>query len=260
MDAWRRLCQFRAEHSLHWTPEHMTRKSILLTAVFTFPLLAACAQEKSPADMVDLTDRAAVEQIVREYIIANPEVIEEALVELSRRERAETAAKLASDPRDYSIGPEDAKVTIVEFFDYRCGFCKRSMDWLLDQHDENPEDVRIVFKEFPILSRESQVAALAALAAGRQGKYNEMHQALMASRSDFSDEAIDNVARGIGVDVTKMRKDMEDEELIAQLGDIRNEAITLGAEATPTFFINGRVVSGWDQRTLDSMVKEELAR
>jgi len=258
------------------------RLSLLAATALVGPLLTSgCAQETTsttapdraaveevvrdvlkdtgPVVNVETSDREAIESIIREYIVQNPEVIEEALIELAARERAEMAERLASDPRDFTLGPEDAKVTIVEFFDYRCGYCKRGMDWLLETSASNPDTVRVVFKEFPILSPESRNAALAALAAGRQGKYNEMHQALMESRSDFSDEAIDEIAEQVGVDVDKMRADMQSPELQQHVADVRTQAIEAGAEATPTFFINGRVVAGWDPASLDRIVAEELA-
>ncbi len=237
----------------------MKLTSLLVAATCGVPLLVACAQA-NPAEKVSVADRAAVEQIVRDYILDNPEIIEEALIELAARERAKTAIALASDPRDFSIGPADAKVTIVEFFDYRCGFCKRSMDWVMDTAETHPDDIRVVFKELPILSEESRTAALAALAAGEQGKYMEMHQALMQSRSDFSDAAIDEIARTVGVDVKKMRADMGSRELLQQVADVREQAISVDAGATPTFFINGRVVAGYDEKTLDTIVSEELQR
>lgn len=257
------------------------RISLLATGVLlTAPLLAACAQDKAtvqpsrdsiedvvrevlaetaPVVNVETSDREAIEAVIRDYLVENPEIIEEALVELAARERAEMARALANDPRDFSIGPADAKVTIVEFFDYRCGFCKRSMDWVLGVAADNPDTVRVVFKEFPILSPQSRDAALAALASGKQGKYNEMHQALMESKSDFSEAAINEIARDLGVDVEQMRKDMAAQDIQQQIADVRTQAIEAGAEATPTFFVNGRVVAGWDPATLDRMVAEELA-
>jgi protein-disulfide isomerase len=247
----------------------MTPALRALAAVLPVAVLSACSPQSAQAAPqtargvsvdVDTSDRAAIEAVVRDYLIAHPEVVEEALVALSEKRMAENAAKLASDPRDFSIGPVDAKVTIVEFFDYRCGYCKRSMDWVLATARENPEDVRVVFKEFPILSAESRTASLAALAAGRQGKYNAMHQALMASKSDFSDAAIDEVAKSVGVDVKRMRADMKTKEILQHVSDVRDGALAVGAEATPTFFINGRVVAGYDVATLDRFIAEELAK
>lgn len=242
----------------------------LAPLALALPLMAACAQEKTPAApaagggealvRVDASDREAIEAIVRNYLISHPEVLEEALQELAARRQAELARKMASDPRDYSIGPADAKVTIVEFFDYRCGYCKRSMEWLLEVAAENKDDVRVVFKEFPILSAESRNAALAALAAGRQGRYNEVHQALMSSKSDFSDAAIDAVAKAAGVDVKRMRADMKSKELQQQIVDVRSQAIEAGAESTPTFFINGRMIAGYDVISLNRVLEEELAK
>ena len=116
--------------------------------------------------------------------------IEEALIALTEKRQAEedqrtrdaiaeNTDRLLNSPGDYSIGPADAKVTVVEFFDYRCGFCKRSASWATGLPEKYDGDVRVIFKELPILSTESEKAALAAIAAGKQGKYIEMHMGLM---------------------------------------------------------------------------------
>lgn len=256
----------------------MTRFRLALLSSLTLAFLPACAQDaettRSDAELrelirdvisedatalrVDVDDREAMEAVIKAYLIENPEVIEEALIELARREREALMAELVSDSRDFSIGPADAPITIVEFFDYRCGYCKRSMDWVLEAAEDNPETVRVVFKEFPILSAESRTAALAALAAGEQGLYNEMHIALMESRSDFSAEAIDDIAREVGVDVEKMRADMRSTAIQTHVADVRQQAIEAGAEATPTFFINGQVIRGFDQNSLNRILAEEL--
>ena len=151
----------------------MSRKLLSAAAVAALILTPACAQE------FDAADREAVESIVRDYILENPEIIEEAIIKLSERERAAEVAMrseaalanydaLANNPSDFSIGPADAPVTVVEFFDYRCGFCKRSTSWALGLPEQYDNKVRVVFKEMPILSPESEKAALAAIAAGKQ--------------------------------------------------------------------------------------------
>ena len=207
-------------------------------------LTPACAQ-----DQVDPTNRGAIEEIVRSYILENPEIIEEALIELSNRERiaeqervrdniASNQDELFNNASDFSIGPADAPVTIVEFFDYRCGFCKRSADWAVGLPEQFDNQVRVVFKEYPILSPESEKAALAAVAAGKQGKYVDMHLALMEldNGSGFGPEQIDEVAESVGVDVTKMRADMQSIDVQAAVADSKALARTLGISGTPTMW------------------------
>ncbi len=236
-----------------------------MAAVFLTP---ACAQEK-----IDTTDKAAIEKIVHDYIVANPEIIEEALIALSAKERAAEAERLAAsvlenseqiynDPDDYYIGPSDAPVTLVEFFDYRCGYCKRSAEWAMDLPEKYDNQVRVVFKEYPILSPESEKAALAAIAAGKQGKYAEMHLALMQldNKVGFGAEQIDDVARSVGVDVAKMRADMTSIDVQRAVSKSKSLARAVGIEGTPNFLIGTNVVPGANTDYVESLIEAELGK
>lgn len=246
----------------------MLRKPLAAFALIALALTPACAD--SPA--TSTTDKEAIEEIVRNYILENPEIIEEALIKLAENERAKTQqAQIAavaankdalySTASDYAIGPDDAKVTVVEFFDYRCGFCKRSTDWIQDLPEKYDGEVRVVFKELPILSPESEQAALAALAAGKQGKYAEMHIGLMElpSNTGFKPADIDKVAKSVGVNVEKMRADMRSTDIQSQLSDMKVLASKLDVNGTPTFFIGDRPVpNGANQGALYEMIEAEL--
>jgi len=224
--------------------------------------ISGCAQAESKGrDM----KRADVENIIKEYLMENPEILREALIELDKKEdRAALAAvsdALFKDPRDVSIGPKDAKVTVVEFFDYNCGFCKQSADWLKDVMEKYPDDVRIVFKELPILdgrTKTSRNAAKAALAAARQGKYSTMHFSMMNERS-LTEERVFALAEKAGLDIDKLKKDMKDKELDRQLEDgllLANRIPSL--TGTPFFVINDDFIAGADKTKLDEMLKEAL--
>ena len=224
--------------------------------------VSGCAQAESKGrDM----KRADVESIIKEYLMENPEILREALIELDKKEdRAALAAvsdALFKDPRDVSIGPKDAKVTVVEFFDYNCGFCKQSSDWLKGVMEKHPNDVRIVFKELPILdgrTKTSRNAAKAALAAGRQGKYSTMHFSLMNERS-LTEDRVFALAEKAGLDMDKLKKDMEDKELDRQLEDgllLANRIPSL--TGTPFFVINDDFIAGADPTKLDKMLEDAL--
>ena len=216
--------------------------------------LTACGESTStPADNVPETaqSREDIEKIVRAYILENPEIIMEAMDVLAERRTLDIAAELEADERAFSYGPEDAAVTIVEYFDYRCTYCKRSLDWVMEQAEPDSGDVRIIFKEFPILSEQSRRAALAAVAAAEQGKYMEFHQALMRSPEALTDEKIDEIAESVGLNLTKLHKVMEDPKTMEYLQSVREEAIQYGAEATPSFFINGELIQGYDRAKLE---------
>lgn len=229
---------------------------------------ASCAQA-APSDL----DRAEIEEIVRAYILENPEIIREAMVELQRKQAREAEQRtrdaleqysdqLLRDPRDFAIGPRDAKVQIVEFFDYNCGFCKRSTGWVQNILNEHPDDVRFVFKELPVLTgREgtSYTAARAALASARQGKYKRMHFALMDERA-LTKERILQVAKAQGLNVEQLERDMDDPAILRQIEDAHDLSANIPAlTGTPFFVINDAYVSGASVEQLNAAVDEALA-
>lgn len=246
----------------------MNRTLSAALATTAIMLTPACAQ-----DRVNTADKEAIEEIVHNYILDNPEIIEEAIIRLTERQRAEAQEEkveailanmdaLYQNEADYSIGPADAPITLVEFFDYRCGYCKRSTEWVMGLPTKYDNNVRVIFKEMPILSAESEKAALAAIAAGRQGKYVEMHQALMAldNKSGFTPDEIDRVAAEAGVDVAKMRADMTSLDVQRQVADSKGLARTLGLEGTPNFLLGAVNVEGANTEYLEQLIEDELQK
>lgn len=244
----------------------MNRKLATIFAASTLALIPACAQ-----DDVNTSDKAAIEKIVRAYILENPEIIEEALIKLTTQQEQATAEEarakieankdaLYNNDADYFIGPADAEVAVVEFFDYRCGYCKRSLGWTMNLVDKYPGKVKVIFKELPILSPESETAAHAAIAAGEQGKYLEMHEALMEldNSSGFTDEAIDEAARSVGVDVEKMRADMQTAKVKKVIADSSALARKLGIGGTPNFLVGTESVPGADQAAVQRLIEAAL--
>src|SRR5690606_8747648 len=181
----------------------------------------------------------------------------EALDALAERNNAERWQQIRNDPRDFSIGPANAAITVVEFYDYRCAYCHAAMEWVLDL-TRTRRDVRIVFKELPILSDASMEAARAALAARPQGRYLQFHQALMSFPldRDLTSAEIDTLARRSGIDVTRMRRAMENPEITAILEQNRAQAIDYNISGTPGFVINGELIPGFNQPMLESRLRE----
>ena len=193
---------------------------------------------------------------VRAYLLANPQVLDEVMAarqvaeEGARVEAINTAvaanpALMAADPRDPAFGPADAKVTVVEFFDYRCPGCKAvSADYL--RLVRSHPDVRFVFKDWPILDRgddvTSQYAARAALAAHQQGKYLAVYEALMTERS-LSQEAIDRILVANGVALPQAHAVIAASETSRHIADIHTTAATIHLTGTPTFLINGKATA-----------------
>jgi protein-disulfide isomerase len=229
------------------------RQMARLILTFVFALMAASAP--AAAQSFNTQEQAEIRAVVRDYLVRNPDVLREALDALAERTEAQRWQTIKSDTRDFSMGPADAPIVIVEFFDYRCGFCHAALEWVTDVA-RSRNDVRIVFKEFPILSQESMEASRAAVAAMPQGRYWQFHQALMGFRGELSSERIDQLARQSGIDVARMRRAMENPEVTRLLEDNRAHAIDMNNTATPLFIINGEIVAGFDQERLDARLRE----
>ena len=186
---------------------------------------ALAAPPAVAADTFSAEQRQAIEAIVRDYLIKNPdvmlEVLEAAKEKISNDAQAQRAAALAErrqeifeDPNAPVVGNPQGDVTLVEFFDYRCPYCKQvapAIEALLGEDKK----LRIVYKEFPVLGPESVTAARAALAARKQGKYEALHRALMEMKGQINEAAIFNAAKSAGIDVERLKRDMAAPEIDA---------------------------------------------
>jgi protein-disulfide isomerase len=199
-------------------------------------------------------DKTAVEAIIRDYLINHPEILSEALdaVEthkkyLETREILDAIAKnrdaLEGNEADFIAGNPKGDVTIVEFFDYNCSFCKRVLDSVL-QLIEQDSKIRVVFKEMPILDDSSIIASRAALAARHQGKYMPFHLAMMRSRGAFDETRVMEIAQSVGLNVRQLRKDMEDDGVKEALKANYELAADLKVNGTPAFVIGDQIVPG----------------
>ena len=231
--------------------------------------LALTACNAAPGANGD-NDQAFNERVHR-YIVENPEVIEEALIALQQRARAREQAQMmdavtaledaiTGDPRDPVFGPADAPVTIVEFFDYRCPYCRVANDWLAEMAETHDGQIRIVFKELPLLGDASREAARAALAVWKldQDAYFVVHNEFMAAGSSLTSERIDAIAGSHGVDVAAMRETMPSDTISEHLTDVYEIASMAGINGTPFFIINGEVIPGADMRRLQNTLQAAL--
>jgi protein-disulfide isomerase len=203
---------------------------------------------------VDAGDKAAFGKRVREYLISNPEVLVDAMHELERRQDSQRdavaqkaitrhRAELMADPESPSGGNVDGDVVIVDFNDYQCPYCKRSHQALKSVVAADGK-VKVIYKDLPILGEPSRIAALAALAAVKQGKHPAFHDALMEFTGKLDRARILEIAASVGLDVALLEKDMEDPKF-KQLID-RNMALAgaLGVRGTPAFVIGEQFVPG----------------
>jgi protein-disulfide isomerase len=198
--------------------------------------------------------REAIETIIREYLLQHPEVIVEAVRVFQERQQAEERQRIAAvlaarraelyqDAAAPVAGNARGDVTVVEFFDYRCGYCKSVLP-TLRQLLEQDRQVRFVFKEFPILGPDSMLAARAALAARAQGKYVAFHQALMAQSGPLALPDILRVAAQVKLDPVRLQADMEAPEIRQAIQKNLALAQELGVRGTPAFVIGDELVAG----------------
>lgn len=215
---------------------------------------AGAAEPVALAPAIAPGQRQAIEAIVHDYLLSHPEVLVEALNEaekklrLAAHEKAqqELAAhrrQVFADPATPVGGNPEGNATIVEFFDYSCPYCK-GIEPKLEQLLAKDHNLRLVYKEFPVLGPESVVAARAALAANRQGKYGAFHDAMMALKGPFDDERIYQVARSVGLDVARLKRDMASPQIGAALKANFTLADALDVHGTPTFIIGKEIVPG----------------
>ena len=211
-------------------------------------------------------DEKKITDIVHDYLTKNPEILVVMTTELDKRQAVEQAAqqeKVISDNADalfrsplaYTAGNPNGDVTVVEFFDYNCGYCRRALPDLVKLVDSD-DKVRVVFKELPIFGEESETAAKAALAAGKQNKYFEMHQKLFSEPGKADKEKALRVAQELGLDVAQLEKDMQDPSVQKALDEAKELAQKLGLQGTPLYLIGDRVIPGAPDDLHDQLVKK----
>ena len=205
---------------------------------------------------LDATDRATLNSIIEDFIRNNPEIVRDTLIALAAREEAERRqtglAKVRDDQGDPVMGNANGTITLYEFSDYNCGYCKRVFEPIQQLVRDNP-DVRLVIKEFPILSQSSLVAAKAAIAAEMQGKFGDYHIAMMTYRGQITDAVVMRMAAQAGVDIEQLKSDMESPETMAIIQRTREAAAALEINGTPGLVVGDTVVPG--AIGLDELVK-----
>ena len=238
----------------------------LIAAAATTPSRIA-----SSAVTSESVEKAALGKEIREYLIANPEVLVEAMQVLERKQDGqreavaqkairEHKAELLNDPESPTGGNAGGDVTIVDFNDYQCPYCKRAHQAVKAVMSADSK-IRIVYKDLPIMGEPSRIAALAALAAVAQGKHLALHEALMEASGKLDRARILEIAASVGLDVARLEKDMEDPKF-KQLID-RNLALAgaLGIRGTPAFVVGDQFVPGAiDADTLKQLVANARKR
>ena len=216
------------------------------------PLSAAPAHAADAAFSDD--QKKAIGEIIKDYLIKNPDLIVEvqqaleAKMELEQAEKlktfmSENAKDIYRNPDSPVAGDPNGDITVVEFFDYNCGYCKRGMTEV-QKLIESDKRVRVVFKELPILSKGSEETAKAALAAKRQGKYWDFHQAMLSSKGQANEASSLKAAEALGLDMTKFKSDMSGDAVKNELESMKALAKKMGISGTPHFLVGDKSIPG----------------
>ncbi|MSO92890.1 MAG: DsbA family protein [Rhodospirillales bacterium] len=229
---------------------------VVVTVAIGTALPLENARSQSAGGAFTPEQRKAVEEIVREYLRENPDVLMDAISAFREKQEAEAKRQTAeafeakrnellNDPATPVAGNPQGDVTVVEFFDYRCGYCKRVFPVVNDLLKSDPK-IRYVLKELPILGPESVGATRAALAAWRmdKSKYVPFRTALMETKGSLPTSKILQIAGSVGLDVPKLEKAMADPAIETMIDKNRALAQALGIEGTPAFIIGNELVPG----------------
>ena len=222
-------------------------KIVLATVLAEFPVTTVAAQELNEAD---------IKRLALEAILEKPEILIEALSILQERENvalAEAQTDALSELRDDFeqnapiFGNLDGSVTLVEFFDYNCGYCRRAAPEVKAVLEAS-KDVRIIYREFPILGPGSEVAARASLASRNQGKYQQFHEAMMALNGQAVEASVMKIAGDVGLDLEVLKTDMQSDLVNEHIAASLRLAEALGITGTPTFVLGDEIIPGVIER------------
>jgi protein-disulfide isomerase len=241
----------------------MTRLLVALLGI-----LAICGIGIARADDALTPDqKKAVEEVIHQYLLAHPEVVRDAIIELQRQQdQAQQAARqsamaelhsyVGSIAEDYVQGNPKAETTVVEFFDYRCPYCK-AVAPRVDDVVAQDKGVRIVLMEFPVLGPDSVYASRAAIASRAQGKYMAFHKAMMNHKGNLDQDTVLELAKEVGLDVARLKGDMQSPEVEALIKHHYELADKLGITGTPAFVIGDELVPGAiDVETMKAKIKQ----
>lgn len=219
-------------------------------------LILAITSLASPAVALDATQKEEIGAFIREYLIANPELIEEAQMALQAKREAEVAARAAggisanseaifNEPTDIVLGNPDGDITVVEFYDYNCGYCKRAMADMNTILEDDP-NVRFVLKEFPILGPDSLAAHTVAMSFRKlmPEKYGDFHRQLLGGDVRATGETAMAVAVALGADEAAVTAGMEDPEIETSIRQVYQLADALGINGTPSYVVGDEAVYG----------------
>ncbi len=244
------------------------RRMMSFTTALVFGLSSAIAAN---AGTFSDDQKKEMEVIVHSYLTDHPEILNEMVEKLKIKEEKDVATaqidtldtsskSIFHNVNDGVVGNPNGDVTIVEFMDYNCSWCHKSIK-IVQELVKKDKNLRVVLKEWPIFGAGSEAGARAAMAAAKQGKYWELHQALFAFQGQVTSEVVMQVAKANGLDMAKLKADMSSPEVDANLASTLQLATALKFTGTPGFLVNKNVFPGFmDLARMESMVAEERAK
>jgi len=220
-----------------------------LAVIFLAMTSGAMAQELSPAQKTE------IEAMLRDYILNNGDVIIESVNKFQARKQEEADAQaqeraktlmedIKKDTNLAFAGNPKGDVVVVEFFDFHCGYCKKAFEEIQTLLKEDP-NVKVVLYDMPILGPDSYLASKWALAARNQGKYFDYHAALMGHQGQYTEDVLADLAKKIGLDVEKLKKDAADPAIDEELNKHLKTAQELGIQGTPGFLVGDQIFRGY---------------
>lgn len=237
----------------------------LLIALVSAGLFSLFGNAQQGAEGFNENQKDEINALIRDYILANPEIIPEAVEVLRSRQNASALLQsqdlLYDDGYSFVAGNENGDVTLVEFYDYNCGYCKQVPE-VLARLVEEDKGLKIIFKELPILAESSEFASIAAMASMKQGKFLDFHGAMMKNKRALTEELILQIARDSGVDEDQLLTDMADPEIEANIMKTKYLVQNIGISGTPGFVIGDQIIPGFVpyERLKDIISKERETR
>lgn len=236
---------------------------IALSTMLTAPAVMA-------ADAMNAQQKKAIETIVHDYLVSNPEVLIEASQALQKKQQNTMQAQAQSAiienaqtlfaGNSTTVGNPKGDVTVVEFFDYQCIHCKK-MAPVMSELVDNNKNLRVVYVEFPIFGKSSEIASRAALAAAMQNKYTPFQKALLKQDKKLTKGSILKIAKSVGLDMKQLEKDMQSDNISKILQDNRKLAEAMRLMGTPAFVIastpNGKFKEGSDPTFIPGAASKE---
>ncbi len=233
-------------------------------------LLTGCGDSEAPTQKSStatggVMTKADVEKIIRDYLIEKPEVLMEAQQAFEKKQRKQqkqqaiaaikdNAKALFHSPLSPIGGNAKGDVTVIEFFDYNCPYCRQSAKQL-NTFVKSDDKIRVVYKEFPIFGGASKLAAQAALASKNQGKYKEFHTSLLSGKGRLTAAIIYKKAKEVGLDIDKLKADMKSDDVAKEINQVSELASKLGIQGTPAYLVGNNLIPGAPQNLVERMKK-----